>query len=88
MQCIFLTQEGKECRCEVLTNKYGNKGQWLSSWVCEHSWESLCPHFQEATQETDRPVQQVVNRMQVLDASLIGHINRIGGYRVLLPDLI
>ena len=85
MQCVFLLRTGEACYCEVLADRYGDGRQLPSSWVCKNTWETHCPYFQDAMDEKGKPVQRVVDEIPGLHPSRIGHLNRIGGYRAILP---
>jgi len=93
MQCVFLLRTDRACHCEVLADRYGDGRQLSSSWLCENALEALCPHYQGAiimeTQQVDMldMFDLVDYEMPGLHPSRIGHFNRIGGYRVLLPHL-
>jgi len=88
MQCVFLLGTDKACQCEVSADRYGEEQRLSSSWVCENAWESLCPLYQDAMDTGDDRPDQVPDRMPRLHPSRIGHFNRIGGYRVLLPHRV
>ena len=88
MQCVFLLRTGNACQCEVLADRYGEERRLSSSWVCENAWESLCPHYQDAMDTGERRADNVADEIPRLHPSRIGHFNRIGGYRVLLPHRI
>jgi hypothetical protein len=93
MQCVFLLQTDGLCHCEVLADRYGDRQQLSSSWSCQNALETLCPYFQGATLMEDRRVDLadmfdlVDYEMPSLHPSRIGHFNRIGGFRALLPNL-
>jgi hypothetical protein len=88
MQCIFLMHTGKACHCEVLAVRHGDARKLPSSSVCENAWESLCPLYKDAMGTGDDRVDKVADEIPRLHPSRIGHFNRIGGYRVLLPHRI
>jgi len=48
MQCVFLLRTGKVCYCEVLVDRYGDRRELPSSWVCKNAWKDLCPYYQDA----------------------------------------
>jgi hypothetical protein len=85
MQCVFLVRTGKACYCEVLADRYGDGRDLQSSRMCKNSWEALCPHFQDAMDEEAKCVGSPFDEVSSLHPSCIGHFNRIGGYRVILP---
>ena len=85
MQCVFLLRKGKVCHCEVLADQYGVERRIPSSWICENAWESLCPLYQDATDKGKERADDLADEMPRLHPSRIGHFNRIGGYRLLLP---
>jgi len=87
MQCVFLLRAGKACHCEVLADRYGEERRLSSSRVCENAWESLCPLYQDAMDTGNERADKVADEIP-LHPSRIGHFNRIGGYRVLLPHRI
>ncbi len=93
MQCVFLLQTNGRCQCEILTDRYGDGRQLSSSWLCENALEALCPLYRDTILIQDRQAD-VFDMFDLLDyempslhPSRIGHFNRIGGYRVLLPHL-
>lgn len=88
MQCVFLLRTDEACHCEFLADRYGVERRLSSSWVCEHAWGSLCPLYRDATDTGNERVEKVADEIPRLHPSRIGHFNRIGGYRVLLPHRI
>lgn len=93
MQCVFLLRRDGVCHCEVLADRYGDGQQLPSSWLCENALEALCPHYRDAIRMESQRVDLVEMfdlldyEMPSLHPSRIGHFNRVGGYRALLPHL-
>jgi hypothetical protein len=88
MQCPFLFRKGKAHYCEVLEDNYGDRRELLYSWICKMVWESHCLYYENVMNEAGTTDQTVVDTPTILNAVRIGHINRIGGCRALLPDLM
>ena len=89
MQCPFLLHTGTYYECEVLKDKYGDTRRLMSAWVCTNVWESHCIYYEDLKiDEAEKPAQPLTDEPAILLASRIRHINRIGGCRTLLPDLL
>jgi hypothetical protein len=68
---------------------YGGRQQVFSTVLCERAWESLCPYYYDVANGAENlpPIAAVV-KDPILHLGHVGHINRIGGHRTLLQDLM
>lgn len=88
MQCLFLLRAGNACHCEAVTDKKKHGRPLFSSWVCRNAWEELCPHYRGLIKAAGNPPQPLFDPSETLHTSRIGHLNRMGGYQAIRPDLL
>lgn len=88
MQCLFLLRAGNACYCEVVSDHREHWRALLSSWVCRNAWEELCPRYRGLIKKAGDPPQPLFDHSETVHTSCIGHLNRIGGYPAIRPDLL